>query len=69
MCIRDRDNAWGQRAEHLLTAAILQVDPSKLTGTPLDVRTEGVANPYNPFAANAAVKIYATGVRLSLIHI
>jgi regulation of enolase protein 1 (concanavalin A-like superfamily)/fibronectin type 3 domain-containing protein len=56
------DNAWGLRSEHLLTAAILQVDPSKLTGT-LDVRTEGVANPYNPFASNAAVKIYASGVR------
>lgn len=58
------DNAWGLRAEHLLTAAVLQLDLTKLPGTlPLDVQTEGVASPYDPFASNAPLKIYATGTR------
>lgn len=57
------DNAWGQRKEHLLSASILQLDTSKLGNLPLNVQTEGVTTPYNPFDANAALKIYATGVR------
>jgi fibronectin type 3 domain-containing protein len=59
------DNAWGLRPEHLLNAAILRLDLSKLGSSPLNVQTEGVANPYNPFAAGAPLTIYATGVRNS----
>ncbi|MDB5297216.1 MAG: domain containing protein, partial [Phycisphaerales bacterium] len=64
------DSAWGLRAEHLLNAAVLQVDTAAITARiaagkgPLDVRTEGSSTGnYNPWAADAAVKIYATGVR------
>jgi fibronectin type 3 domain-containing protein len=60
------DNAWGQRAEHLMAAAILKVDLTKITTPPLNIQTND-ANPtgsgYNPFAANAPVTIYAAGVR------
>jgi hypothetical protein len=59
------DSAWGNRSEHLLNAAILRVDTSRLTpGNPLNVRTEGRGSSnYNPWATNAIVKLYATGVR------
>lgn len=63
------DNAWGLRSEHLLNAAILQLDTAAIASRisagqgALNVRTEAVANPYNPWASNAALKIYATGVR------
>lgn len=59
------DAAWFNRAENLLSGAILQIDPRR---TPprggFNVQTEdrGAAN-YNPFAANAPVKIFATGIR------
>lgn len=59
------DDAWFNRAENLLGGAILQIDPRR---TPpkggFNVQTEdrGAAN-YNPFAANAPVKIFATGIR------
>jgi fibronectin type 3 domain-containing protein len=59
------DNAWGLRPEHLLNAAILRLDLTKLGSSPLNVQTEGVSNPYNPFAAGAPLTIYATGVRNS----
>lgn len=57
------DNAWGLKNEVLMSAAILQIDVNAIgTGT-VNVRTEGISNPYNPFASNAPVKIYATGLR------
>jgi len=56
------DEAWGMRPERLLSATILQVDVSKLGAEPLDVHTED-ADPYDPFAADAPLKIYAYGVR------
>ncbi len=70
------DNAWYQRPERLLSAAVLQIAPRRIppvggfniqteeytyedsTGQP--VTTTGN---YNPYAPNAPVKIYATGVR------
>jgi hypothetical protein len=55
------DNAWGQRPERLLTGAILRVDLSKISAT-LSVKTSD-GGTYNPFAANAPVTIYASGVR------
>ncbi len=59
------DNAWGLRSEHLLNAAILRLDLTKLGSSPLNVQTEGVANPYNPYASGAPLTIYASGVRNS----
>jgi hypothetical protein len=59
------DNAWGLKAEHLLSAAVLRFDPALWDATvngPLDAHTED-ADPYNPFAPNAPLTIYATGTR------
>ncbi|RAU82422.1 PKD domain-containing protein [Pontibacter arcticus] len=58
------DAAWGQRSEKLLNAAVLRLDVSSvLNGTlPLDVKTEEGGN-YNPYAANAPLTLYATGIR------
>jgi fibronectin type 3 domain-containing protein/glucose/arabinose dehydrogenase len=58
------DRAWGFRPERLLTAAILRVDVEALAEEPLplDVQTEEGGS-YNPFAVNAPVTIYASGVR------
>jgi glucose/arabinose dehydrogenase len=65
------DNAWGQRPEDLLSASILRVNLlsiSKIidsTGQALSVRTDGApgTTPYDPYAKNAPVTLYATGVR------
>ncbi|HEX4794917.1 MAG TPA: Ig-like domain-containing protein [Humisphaera sp.] len=58
------DPTWGNRQEHLLNAAILRLDTTKLpVGTALDVRTPDGGGTYNPFAAGAALTLYATGVR------
>ena len=62
------DPTWSEadgtpRPERLLTAAILQVDVAAIGAGTVNVRTEGVPSPYNPFAPDAPVKLYATGVR------
>jgi fibronectin type 3 domain-containing protein/glucose/arabinose dehydrogenase len=63
------DNAWGLRAETLLAGAILKIDTAAIAARiaggqgALDVQTAGNSNPYNPFTANAPLKLYATGVR------
>ena len=58
------DPVWGNRPEHLLTAAILRLDVSKITpGQPLDALTPDAGGTYNPFAPGAALTLYATGVR------
>ncbi len=56
------DKAWGKRPERLLTAAVLRVDLSKITSPPLSVKTEEEGT-YDPFAPDAAVTIFASGVR------
>ena len=56
------DNAWGNKAEHLLNAAILRLDLSKLSSLPLNVQTEEGGS-YDPYAAGAPLTIYASGVR------
>ncbi|MET3949054.1 hypothetical protein ABIB49_003780, partial [Arthrobacter sp. UYCu512] len=65
----DLDNSWGQRGEKLLTAATLVFDPADpavqqaiSTATPISVQTSG-GGTYNPYAAGAPLKIYATGIR------
>ncbi len=59
------DPAWFNRPERLLNGAVLEIDPRR--NAPVggfDVQTEGLGvKNYNPFAANAPVKIFATGVR------
>jgi hypothetical protein len=76
------DSAWGNRAERLLSAAVLEIDPTRdAPAGGFNVQTEptppgntangaGIFNAdgtvngwYNPFAADAVVKIFATGVR------
>ncbi len=66
------DSAWYNRPERLLSAAVLQIDPRRTTGLPINVQTEpcdehcqgtGTSGNYNPYAADAPVKIYASGVR------
>ena len=56
------DATWGKKAEHLLNGAILKLDLSKLTTLPLNVKTEE-GGTYNPYAADAPLTLFATGVR------
>jgi glucose/arabinose dehydrogenase len=59
------DREWGDRAEHLLTAAILRLDVSKLPAKlPLDVKTVDVQGPYDPRVEGAPLTVYATGIRM-----
>lgn len=58
------DHKWGNRGEHLLTAAILRLDPAAVAHPPLDVKTEEGGH-YDPFAPGAPLTIYATGIRNS----
>lgn len=59
------DATWNYRKEHLLTCAVLRLDRSKLGTLPLDVKTTDAGGSYNPYAANAPLTIYASGVRNS----
>jgi hypothetical protein len=56
------DRAWGMRPERLLTAAVLKVDLSRIRSGTVNVQTED-GGTYDPFAPNAPVTIYASGVR------
>jgi glucose/arabinose dehydrogenase len=58
------DERWGMRPEHALTAALLRLDPARVSQLPLDART-GDGGAYNPSAPNAALTVFATGVRNS----
>jgi glucose/arabinose dehydrogenase len=53
---------WKDRPEKLLSAAALRVDLSKISTPPLSVKT-GDGGTYDPFAANAPLTIYASGLR------
>ncbi|MEO7800835.1 MAG: Ig-like domain-containing protein, partial [Ginsengibacter sp.] len=59
------DNNWGLRSEHLLSAAVLKLNLSLIGGItlPLDVKTSEGGGFYDPFAINAPLKIYASGIR------
>ena len=66
------DAAWYRRAERLLNATVLQIDPNLTPPTAgFNVQTENYVNSsnvtttgnYNPYATDAPVKIFATGVR------
>lgn len=56
------DETWASREEHLLAGAVLRLDVSKLHTLPLDVKTDDGGN-YNPYAPNAPLTIYASGLR------
>src|SRR5690606_2266256 len=65
----DLDNSWGQRGEKLLTAATLvfdqdhpQVQAAISGGPAIDVKTSD-GGTYDPYAENAPLQIYATGIR------
>ena len=57
------DQTWGNRNEHLLSGAVLRLDVSKLGTLPLNVKTSDGGGTYNPYATNAPLTIYASGVR------
>jgi hypothetical protein len=63
------DTKWNNRAERLLSAAILRIDTSKLPDEPLDVATPTpeddawAGGDYDPFADDAPLTIHATGIR------
>jgi hypothetical protein len=72
----DLDSAWGTRGEQLLTAALLRFDPAHpqvqaaLGGGPaIDVQTADGGS-YDPFAPDAPLTLYATGIRnaYDLVH-
>ena len=58
------DGAWNYREEQLLSAATLRLDISAAeAGTlPLDVQTEDGGS-YDPFASNAPLTIFGSGIR------
>jgi hypothetical protein len=59
------DKKWNYRHEHLLSSAILRLDPRLLPASlPVDVKTEDGGR-YNPFAPNAPLTLYATGIRVA----
>jgi len=57
------DSAWGNRPEHPLSASILRVNLGAISSPPLNVKTADGGGTYNPLAAGAPVKVYASGVR------
>jgi len=56
------DSSWLWRPEHLLSAAVLEINTAAIPTPPLDVKTEQGGS-YNPFAPGAPVTIYARGIR------
>ena len=76
--VGDVDQKWGYRPEHKLTAAVLRLDTARvrppgnpaigstraktLVDTPIDVQTDE-GKSYDPAAADAPLKVFATGVR------
>ncbi|MEO6220712.1 MAG: DNRLRE domain-containing protein, partial [Ginsengibacter sp.] len=57
------DRTWGNRNEQLLAGACLRLDLSKVNSFPLDAKTPDGGGTYNPYAINAPLTLYATGLR------
>lgn len=58
------DGYWGNRTETLLSGTLLRLDLSKIPSRlPLDVKTTNGNDSYDPFAKEAPLTIYATGIR------
>jgi glucose/arabinose dehydrogenase/cytochrome c551/c552 len=56
------DSGWGDRAEHVLNAAVLRIDLAAIRRPPLSVKSDD-GGTYDPYAAGAPVTVYASGVR------
>ncbi|WP_345162256.1 Ig-like domain-containing protein [Pontibacter saemangeumensis] len=56
---------WSNRPERLLSAAVLRLDIKRAEQQtlPIDVKTPDGGGTYNPYAKDAPLTIYATGVR------
>jgi glucose/arabinose dehydrogenase len=58
------DQKWGgNRVERLLSSAVLRLDRTKLNGT-LNAKTTDGGGSYDPFAADAPLTVFASGVRV-----
>lgn len=59
------DPTWGLRAESLLSGAILRLNTAQLgsISLPINAKTPEGGGTYNPYAADAPLTMYATGVR------
>jgi hypothetical protein len=58
------DHVWSNREEHLLTAAILRLDVTKvMPGQPLDALTVDAGGTYDPRTPDAPLTVYAIGLR------
>jgi glucose/arabinose dehydrogenase len=57
------DSVWGNRAENLLSSALLRLDRSKLGSLPLNVKTKEGGGTYNPYLSTSPLTIYASGLR------
>ena len=54
-----------ERVERMLSAAVLRLDPRTLPANePLDVKTPDGGGTYDPFAKDAPLTLFATGIRL-----
>jgi glucose/arabinose dehydrogenase len=58
------DRKWGYRPERLLSASILRLDVNRLSALPINVQT-GDGGHYDPFAPDAPLTFFATGVRVA----
>ena len=56
------DSGWGDRAEHVLNAAVLRIDIAAIQRPPLSVKSDDGGS-YDPYAAGAPVTVYASGLR------
>jgi hypothetical protein len=60
------DPEWSNRPERLLSASILRLDVRRVElARPLDAKTPDGGGSYNPYAPDAPLTIYASGVRLA----
>ncbi|MDQ3534601.1 MAG: Ig-like domain-containing protein, partial [Bacteroidota bacterium] len=59
----EADKTWDLRPENLLSGAVLRLDLSKAGSFPINVLTPEAGGSYNPYATNAPLTIYASGVR------
>lgn len=57
------DEVWQYRKEHLLSAAVLRLEPARLATLPLDAKTVDAGGSYNPFLPGAPLTVWATGLR------
>ncbi|WNV76201.1 malectin domain-containing carbohydrate-binding protein [Geodermatophilus sp. DSM 44513] len=58
------DSNWGRRSEKLLSAAVLELDVTKLGADQvLDAKTVEGGGSYDPYAPGAPLRVYATGNR------